>query len=237
MNKRQYILEKINEGAGMTVFERIYYGVLPMFLAGSGLLILGLMILRCRPVMISYKLLRVVLPLLLTPLLIDGILRVLDESLAANLQGQPLTEYLVLLSIIAGACVLWVILFSDVFWLYNVTNAGVVDSLKETFEKHNIQYSESNTPGFIAKTLRLSRVEFILQEIGGSVKIRMSILGHAWVRFQNKRHIHNFAILIDDFKSTLAKQKSDYSIVIGIRYVFVGIMAMSIALYILIGPA
>lgn len=218
----------------MTDGERLLLGGGLSLWIGYGTLNIGLAILKNRPVVIPPKTMKAVLPLLLLPLFIMVTLWLAEESLAYVPDIPYLTLLLCTLFTIIVICVLWVLFFPQVFALYNVTGETVMSCLVEVLQKRGIQVALKETTTIINRASRISRMTVSLPETGSSIKVTLSVLGAAKLRFQGWHRILDGDAIIADFVNVLTTYRCGDSMVIGIELIFMGIGAIGIVLYTLV---
>lgn len=215
----------------MTEIERLLTGGSISLWLSFGMLNVGLAILKSRPVVISAKTMKTLLPLLLLPLSIMVTLWLVEESLAYVPDIPYLTLLVCTLLTIIVICVLWVLFFPQVFALYNVTGEMVMSCLVEILQKRGIQVALKETTSIINRASRISRMTVSLPETGSSIKVTLSVLGGAQLRFQGWHRILDGDAIIADFVNVLTTYRCGDSVVIGIELIFMGIGVIGIVLY------
>lgn len=212
----------------MTSVQRLLTVSLPVFLTGIGMLALGIMIMKCKPIVVSYKIIRAIILLMFAPILTMGIFGVVIKNLISGFETQVSVNLLFYLLVVMAICILLIGIISRGFLIYNVTESILIASLRETFRNNLIEYSQSDKTNKISKRIKLSQIELYLPELKSLVKIKTSIFGSAWVKFGAGSQIPDLDTLIADFRHTLAAQKCSVSLAIGIRYILTGVVLISL---------
>lgn len=185
----------------MTAYERWVSVGLPMLLLGSFGLALGLNIAKHKPILIAPKSLGRGISLVFLPMLIISAYRLSVDILNAESVMASLAVSLLTLSMLVGFCAVLVFLSTRSIWLFNVTEAILIEALGEVLQKNGIKYSLSTEPS--AKFRGLSRVIVSLSSPESSIEITLMTLGRAWARFRGRRRIPNYDTLISDFRCAL----------------------------------
>ncbi len=186
----------------LTIYECLVFGFI-MLPLGLFFLVLGLRIKKRKPVLILPKTLGRGMALVFLPVLAVMAYRLSVESLNSESVMMSLAVSLLGLSILAGIYAVLIFFLTRSIWVFNVTEAILIEGWCEALQKHGIEYSLSQRTGLGAFP-GLSRVIVSLPGLGSSIKVTLSTFGRAWVSIRGKRHIQNYNTLVSDFRCALA---------------------------------
>jgi hypothetical protein len=193
----------------MTDYERLFSGGLSLLLAGSLALALGLAVMKRRPILISPKNLWGGIALFIFPMLVVFTIGIVADSLNSDSVSRSLALSLLMMSFPAAIYTLLAFLITRNFWLFNVTEAMVVDALSEALHKQGIVYSIGQSTNPASQSSKPSRITVALPELGSSIKVVTQAFGGGTMRFSGKQHIEDYSGLVSDFKQALIMQKYD----------------------------
>lgn len=174
---------------------------------GISMLVLGLEILKRKPVLLSPALFRGwLIFLFLLPFIVFAF-QPLAERADFDASLAFWRQSLLAVLLLAIFYIPLIFFVGRSFWVLNATQTMLTDALSEVLQKHGIAHSVAPSTSLIASRYGQSQITVDLLELRSSITITSAPMGRAWVRFKHKRHISNYEELVSDFKDILMAKK------------------------------
>jgi hypothetical protein len=221
----------------MTDFEKLLASGYGLFLLGPWAISTGIAMVKCKPVVITHKNFRNVIPFTFLTFAILDVFWLIEEVGTSNPDIPYVNLLLFFLVFIVVLCVLWMLFIPKMFALYNVTETMVISSLGEALQEHEIKYVSQESTRAINRILQQSQIVVSLPELGSSIKVTLTPVGTAWLKFSGWRRSSDYEETAKDFVNALSIHKCCDSTMIGMQLLLVGFGVTGMVLYSLIKSA
>lgn len=192
----------------MSAFNRYFILVSALSLVGLASLILGFIINKRRPVLISPEVIWGALSFMLLPALGLAVFKLISNGLERD---STLLVLLIWSAVMPIAMIGYVplMVLTWYYLLFNVTETMIVEGLNAALQMRKVDYVWKREGGFLTKLLGLSERTVSLAGAKHPIKVILISRGRAWVRFRGIRRLHDYKTLIFDFRRALSEKVYD----------------------------